>query len=84
MLAAEVGYLEVVKLLLDGGADPNQPDYSGLVALDYAVEHEKLDTASFLRQKTNPANVCEQLVARFQKEPYNDTLRHLIIERGCN
>ncbi len=38
MSAAKGGHIEIVKLLLDKGADPSTRDTSGKTALDYAIE----------------------------------------------
>jgi ankyrin repeat protein len=36
--AVRFGRLEMVKMLLDRGADPNKPDYSGFAALFYVLD----------------------------------------------
>lgn len=48
MQAAEFGRTEVVKLLLEAGADPDFPNVKGRTALELAVLNRQYDTASLL------------------------------------
>jgi ankyrin repeat protein len=40
MMAARSGNLEIVQLLLDGGADPGVTNHKGQTALDLAKGHQ--------------------------------------------
>ena len=48
MEAAENSNLEVVRLLLDKGADPNENDSLGNTALTYAISQEQWDMVTML------------------------------------
>ena len=48
MQAAEFGRTEVLKLLLEAGADPDFPDVDDWTALELAVLNRQYDTASLL------------------------------------
>ena len=48
MMAARYGTPEVVKLLLEEGADPTLRNEQGLTALDFAVRAERQDAAALI------------------------------------
>ncbi len=50
MIAAYVGIGEVVKLLLDNGADKNIQDDNGATALDYAIDGEQEHIVKILQK----------------------------------
>ena len=50
MYAAEKGHIEIVKLLLDHGADINAKDKDGKTALDLARENNKEKIVEYLKQ----------------------------------
>ncbi len=50
MFAVWDGQIEVVKLLLEKGADPSAKEKDGNTALDHAVHYKKPDIARILRQ----------------------------------
>ena len=47
-IAAQNGYLEIVELLLEHGANPNVQDNDGRTPLHYAVENCHVDVARVL------------------------------------
>ena len=48
ILASKLGYLEVFKTLIDGGADPNVCDAGGKTPLQYASELYHVDVVNYL------------------------------------
>lgn len=50
MLAVSHGRMEMVKLLLDAGADINIQDFDGSTALMCAAEHDQLEMVNLLLQ----------------------------------
>ena len=48
MFAAQHGYNEIVRLLLQKGADPSVKGDHGLSAIDFAVQNERKDTEKIL------------------------------------
>ena len=52
MMGAMFGTTEVVKLLLDSGADPTLKNAGGQTALDYATNGSRPDAIAMLRQAT--------------------------------
>ncbi|RSM12406.1 hypothetical protein CEP52_002495 [Fusarium oligoseptatum] len=52
ILAARYGDKKVVERLLDGGADPFQPNSRGLSAIEAAVESQRQDMVKLLRRQT--------------------------------
>lgn len=57
ILAAENGDLEIVRLLLDAGADPHatdsdDPDWEGYTALDRAQKNKHRDVVQLIREKS--------------------------------
>ena len=55
-IAAAKGYIRVIQLLLEAGADINFPDLKGKTPLMEAVEHGNDDTVQFLLDKGADAN----------------------------
>ena len=49
-LAARCGHLDIIRLLLGFGADPNVMDYEGLTPLAWAIRENQTDAAELLRQ----------------------------------
>jgi ankyrin repeat protein len=49
MLAISQGQLEVVRLLLQRGADPNATDNSGKTPLQQATDHDLKDIVALLK-----------------------------------
>jgi ankyrin repeat protein len=41
-------YSDIVKILLDNGADPNIPDYKGILPLKYAIEYRDSESGKHL------------------------------------
>ena len=56
-LAAGEGLLDLVKLLVDKGADPLIKDPRGKLAIDWALERTHADVADFLRPLSTPSPV---------------------------
>eukprot|EP00045_Choanoeca_perplexa_P011050 m.115491 g.115491 ORF g.115491 m.115491 type:complete len:533 (+) comp15495_c0_seq2:195-1793(+) len=50
-IAAEAGYLDIVTVLLDHGADPTQMDDSGMSALTAAQHYGRLDVATLIQTR---------------------------------
>ncbi len=48
MKSAEMGHIEIIKMLLDNGADPQIRDKNGMDALDYARNNNQTDAADLL------------------------------------
>lgn len=49
-LAAEHGHLEIVRILVEAGADPNAGDFSGRTPLDSATENGHQEVARYLAE----------------------------------
>lgn len=60
MYAAKVGNLEIIKYLLDKGANINSQDDYGYTALHYAVEDNKLDAVKLLIEKKANINLVDK------------------------
>jgi hypothetical protein len=54
MQAALVGKTEIVKILLDAGADPTVKDTGGRTAIDYAEDQKHDDIVQLIKQKIGP------------------------------
>jgi ankyrin repeat protein len=54
--AAQMNHLDMVKLLVDSGADPNERQEGGCRcnALDWAIKQGNQEMADFLRSRMNP------------------------------
>jgi ankyrin repeat protein len=50
-LASKYGYLDVVKYLIENGADIDQPNIHGATPLSGASEYGHLDVAKYLKKK---------------------------------
>jgi len=50
--AAVSGDKEIIKILLDAGADPTLKDYGGKTATEYAEQYKKGEIAALLRKAT--------------------------------
>jgi ankyrin repeat protein len=48
MLSAKYGTIDVVKLLLDAGADPNLKNAIGLTAIDFAMQVQRDDIVGII------------------------------------
>jgi hypothetical protein len=48
MLSAKYGTIDVVKLLLDAGADPNLTNAIGLTAIDFAMQVQRDDIVGII------------------------------------
>ena len=46
--SAHLGYLDIVKLLLANGADPNVTNEAGYTPLDVASHNKKIDVVEYL------------------------------------
>ena len=55
-MASEKGHLEVVKLLVDRGGDPNAKDNSGYTPLDLASRSKRYEVVKLLSTFTNPTS----------------------------
>ena len=51
IFVSKKGYLEIVKLLIDSGADINVKDKKGRTALRYAVKNGHLEVVKYLIDK---------------------------------
>ena len=49
MFAAQHGYTEIVKMLLDAGADPNMRGTHGFTALGLVMQHGHQETIQLLK-----------------------------------
>ena len=58
-IAAEAGYLDVVTVLLNHGADPTQSDDSGMSALTAAEYYGRMSVASLIHTRL-PSKTCMQ------------------------
>ena len=54
MQAALVGKTEIVKILLDAGADPTVKDTGGRTAVDYAQDQKHDDIVQLIKQRMGP------------------------------
>ncbi|WP_257283352.1 sigma-70 family RNA polymerase sigma factor [Endozoicomonas sp. SESOKO1] len=54
ILAAQKGHFKICRLLLENGADPELPDYSGKKAQDYAVEKKYQNLVNLLTEYMKP------------------------------
>lgn len=54
ILAAQKGHFKICRLLLENGADPELPDYSGKKAQDYAVEKKYQNLVNLLTKYMKP------------------------------
>lgn len=54
MMAARYGHIDVVKLLLEEGADSSLRNQLGMTALDFATTTERTEVAALLRTITKP------------------------------
>ncbi len=54
--AAGNNNIEIVKLLLEKGADPTRRDFDGKTALDYARKNKNTDVIKILEANTKPRN----------------------------
>ena len=52
-VAAEKGYLEIVKYLIENGANANATDVDGKTALTWAVEKGHSEVVKFLNETRN-------------------------------
>jgi ankyrin repeat protein len=80
MKAAEEGHLDIVKLLLAHGADPNDTNHEFLSALDLATQKNRTGVIELLQGKTDLRQVLQEQVVKLQSSTFYDGLREHIIE----
>jgi ankyrin repeat protein/preprotein translocase subunit SecA len=87
MSAAQNGYLEVVKYLLEQGSDIEEKDEDGMTALVYASKAGRLDTVKYLVEQganiEDKDNVCRALLISAAQNGHLELLKYLA-EQGAN
>ena len=82
MVAAEVGRLDLLELLLSYGADPKRENHRGDIALTYALANSQIDCANVLLERHKPCErilreMTRTLVQRSQLESLTFLASHL-------
>ena len=78
MKAAEIDKLDVLKLLLNFGADPETANYSGETALTFAVMHGHFQCAKILHQLYKPSKKeLEQIIRKIEEQDQIESLQFL-------
>lgn len=91
--ASTYGYVEIVKLFLDNGVDPNSKTDFGDPALHYAVDEEHIDVVELLLKRgANPNTVigenrrCDFLIGStpLSLAEGNDAITQMLLDHGAH
>ena len=78
MKAAERGKSDILKLLLNFGADPKTSNCSGETALTFAVMHGHFQCAKILHQLYKPSKIeLEQIIRKIEEQDQIESLQFL-------
>ncbi|RUS78391.1 hypothetical protein EGW08_013839 [Elysia chlorotica] len=78
MVAAEIGRLDILQLLLDLGSDPKLETWSGEMALAYALKNGHIKCASVLLQRYKPPEIqLQRMFKAAVQEGQLESLRFL-------